>query len=41
MKETKAFTNVVVFIVAAVAVPNRKKIRNFAKKLDFWLDFPT
>ena len=41
MKETKISTNVVVFIVAAAAVPNRKNIQKFAKKLDFWLEFPT
>ena len=40
VKETKIFSYVVVFVVAALAVPNRKKMQKFAKKLDFWLEFP-
>ena len=39
-KKTKTFINAAVFIVAAAAVQNRKKIDSLANKLDFWLEFP-
>ena len=40
-KKTKTFITAAVFIVAAAAVQNRKKIDSLANKLDFWLEFPT
>ena len=39
-KKTITFITAAVFIVAAAAVQNRKKIDSLAKKLDFWLEFP-